>query len=99
MNAASKTESGKPHGAKKIWRSALDGARDWIRNDQHGRILAAKTPPPTNAEILGVALRVRQDFKGVQESNAQMLQALADFKNRRRKMHCERGLNGPSAIG
>ena len=77
----------KPPVGKKInWLSALRSARDRIRNARGTEFHPEPPPPTSNAEIIGAAMRVREEFKGVQESNAQMTQALADFKARRNKM-------------
>ena len=84
--------------ANKSWRSALRGACERIRNTRAAEIHPGSRPQVSNVEILDAALRVREQFKNVEEGNAQMLLALADFKNRRRKMQCERGLLRPSGF-
>jgi hypothetical protein len=82
--------------ANKTWRSALLGARDRIRNAHATKIHCVPQQQASNAEILGAAMRVREEFKVVQAGNAQMLQALADYKARCRKLRCERALSGPA---
>ena len=96
MNMTWKLDSKKLAHANKAWRSALHGARDRIRNAHATEIHCAPQPQASNAEILGAAMRVREEFKAVQAGNAQMLQALAEYKARCRKMRCERGLSGPA---
>ena len=84
--------------ANKSWQNAFHSARDRIRNARVTEIHSAPQPQASNAEMLGAAMRVREEFKGVQDGNAHMLQALADYKTRRRKMRCERGLSGPTGF-
>ena len=98
MNMTWKLGSKTLANANENWRSALYGARDRIRNAHATEIHSAPQPQASGGEILGAAMRVREEFKAVHEGNARMLQALADYKTRRRKMRCERGLNGPSGF-
>jgi hypothetical protein len=84
--------------ANKSWRSALRGACERIRNAHDCEMRPAPAPHTSNAEILGAAQRVREEFKFVNEGNAHMLRALADFKNRRSKLRCEHALIGKSGL-
>ena len=84
--------------ANRKWRTALDGACERIRNARSADAKLAPRAQSSNAEILDAALRVREEFKGVGEGNAQMVQALVDFRNRRRRMSCERSLGGTTGL-
>jgi len=84
--------------ANRKWRIALDGACERIRHARSGEGKLAPHAQSTNAEILDSALRVREQFNAVREGNKQMLQALADFRNRRTKMSCERSLHGTTGL-
>jgi hypothetical protein len=80
---------------KKSWLSAIHSARERIRKAQGSEIAPETRPQRSSAEILGSAMRIREEFKAAQKSNARMLQALAEFKARRSNL---RDSGAPSPV-